>query len=161
MLQGSGAAGGTACLPPSFALSPQAPTSEEQVAVSQSRDLIEDVFMKTSASVILKGFQARCEYDETFQMEYMKLIGSQPNHVFADENQPARRTETHARVNSQDLTRKRFVSRHRQIIALMTRKDATQEEQHAGWSRHFRETITQDHRALLKVCVQGDAKSMV
>jgi hypothetical protein len=117
--------------------------------------------MNTSASVILKVFQARCEYDETFQMEYMKLIGSQPNRVFADENQPARRKETHARVNSQDLTRKRFVSRHRQIIALMTRKDATQEEQHAAWSRHFPETITQDHRALLKVCVQCDAKRMV
>jgi hypothetical protein len=65
MLQGSGAAGGTACLPPSFAPSPQAPASEEQVAVSQSRDLIDDVFMNTSASVILKVFQARCEYDES------------------------------------------------------------------------------------------------
>jgi hypothetical protein len=148
-------------LPPSFAPSPQAPTSEDQVAVSQPRELIEDVFMNTAASMILKVVQARCEYDETFQMEYMKLIGSQPNRVFADENQLALRKETHARVNSQDLTRKRFVSRRRQIIALMTRKDATQEEQHAAWSRHFRETITQDHRALPKVCVQCDAKSMV
>jgi hypothetical protein len=88
--------------------SPQAPTSEEQVVVSQSRDLIEDVFMNTAASVILKVVQARCECDETFQMECMKLIGSQPNRVFADENQPARRKETHARVNSQDLTRKPY-----------------------------------------------------
>jgi hypothetical protein len=161
MLQGSGVAGSTACLPPSFAPSPQAPIAEEQAAVSQSRDLIENVFMNTAASVIQNVFQARCEYDETFRMEYMELIGSQPNRVFADENQLARRQETHARVNSQDLSRKRFVSRHRQIIRLMTRKDATQEEQHAAWSRHFRETITQDYRALLKVCVQCDAKGMV
>jgi hypothetical protein len=128
-------------LPPSFAPSPQAPTSEDQVAVSQSRDLIEDVFMNTAASVILKVFQARCEYDETFQMEYIKLIGSQPNRVFADENQPARRTETHARVNSQDLTRKRFVSRHRQIIALMTRKDCNA----GGATCSLEQTLSGDH----------------
>jgi hypothetical protein len=141
--------------------SSQAPIAEEQAAVTQSRDLIEDVFTNTAASVILKVFQVRCEYDETFRMEYMEPVGSQPNCVFADENQPARRQEMHARVNSQDLSRKQFLSRHRKIIALMTPKDATKEEQHVAWSRHFGETFSQDHRALLKACVNAQCHAKV
>jgi hypothetical protein len=113
-------------LAPSFAPSPQAPIAEEQAAVTQSRDVIEDIFMNTAVSVVLKIFQARCEYDEMFRMEHMELIRPQPNHVFADENQPAWRQETHARVNSQGLSRSQFLSHHRQVMALMTRKDATE-----------------------------------
>jgi hypothetical protein len=114
--------------------------------------LIEDVFMNTAASVIPKIFQARCEYDETLRMECMEPVGSQRTRVFADENQPGRCQETHARVNSQYLSRKRFLSHHRQIIALMTRKDATQEERMRPGADTFGRPYSGSSRSIEDVC---------
>jgi hypothetical protein len=44
------------------------------------------------------------------------------------------------------------MQRHHALMSLISRKDATMEEQHGALIRHFRVCIKQSNTALLRVC---------
>jgi hypothetical protein len=77
-------------------------------------------------------------------------------HAGSEENQPPNKQpqckEAHARVNSQDVCQKALMQRHHALMSLISRKDATMEEQHVALIRPFRVCIKQSNTALLRVC---------
>ena len=66
----------------------------------------------------------------------------------------ARAAKTHASRGSSDLTRNQFLRRHAALCALVSRKDASRDQQHQDLIRHFKEAVIQDETDLTEVSSQ-------